>query len=128
MFKPNKSKPHIVRAVSVPTSSYVSGNVFSIDEQNFLGLLVRYTKGDETSLQLKIEISSDGGTTYDQESAESVSGGTSTVSLLERSFAATGNYWIDIYPVKGDLVRISAKATGGTPTGTVGISCISGWV
>jgi len=128
MIEPNKSQPHIIRSVAAPTSSYVAGNVFGIDEHNSISLLVRYTKGDETSLQVKVEISSDAGTTYDQETAESVSGGTSTVSLLERSFSATGNYWVIIYPIKGDIIKVSTKATGGTPTGTVGISCIGSWV
>lgn len=106
----------------------MAGTIFSSDEHNYLGILVQYTKGDETSLQVKVESSIDAGVTYGQQTAESVSGGTSTVSLLERSFAATGNYWIVISPMKADTIKISAKATGGTPTGTLTVSAITGWV
>lgn len=128
MFFPNKSRPHIVRAVAVATSSYVAGTVFSSDEHNCLGILVKYTKGDETSLQVKVESSIDAGTTYGQQTAESASGGTITVSLAERTFTATGNYWITITPFKADTVKISSKMTGGTPTGTVGIDAMTCWV
>lgn len=128
MIFPNKSKPHAVRSTAVLTGSYVAGTVFSADEHNFLGVLVKYTKGDETSLQVKIESSIDSGTTYGQQTSESVAAGTSTVSLLERTFTATGNYWVTINPIKCDTIKISAKATGGGPTGTLGVDAITGWV
>lgn len=127
MFFPNKSKPHVVRAVAAPTSSYVAGNVFSSDEQNTLGILVKYTKGDENSVQVKVESSIDGGATYGQQVTESASGGTITVTLAERTFTASGNYWIMISPFKADTVKISTKSTGGTPSGTVGIDAMTCW-
>lgn len=128
MVFPNKSIPHIVRAVAVPTASYVAGTVFSTDEHNFLGIFVEYTKGDETSLQLKIESSIDGGATYAQQTAEATSGGTVTVTLAERTFVGTGNYWVIVTPIKAYQIKISVKTTAGTPTGTVGVRAITGWV
>lgn len=128
MYLPQKSKPHIVRAVAVPTSSYVAGNIFSSDEHNCLGVLVKYTKGDENSIEVKVESSIDGGTTYGQQVAETASGGTITSSLAARTFSATGNYWFLVNPFKADTVKISVKSTGGTPTGTVGIDAITCWV
>lgn len=128
MVFPNKSKPHVVRAVAVPTSSYVAGTVFSSDEQNCLGVLVKYTKGDETSLEVKIESSVDAGTTYGQQTTEIATGGSIAVALAERTFTATGNYWVLVNPFKADTVKISVKATGGTPTGTAGIDAFTCWV
>lgn len=128
-MNPSLSKSLVtVRAVAVPTSSYVAGTVFSMDTQNYVGISVVYSKGDETSLQVKVEFSFDGGTTYTQTAAESTSGGTITGSLAERSYAATGNYLIVINPIKADTCKISVKATGGTPTGTVGVKAITSWV
>lgn len=134
MFFPNKSKPHIVRAVAAPTTSYVSGTVFSIDEQNMVGLMVSYTKGDETSIELKVESSIDGGSTFYQQITQSPSGGTITIvpgiySITAASYpSGTSNITFVISPIKGDVLRVSVKSTGGTPTGTVGITAITGWV
>lgn len=129
MVFPNKSKPHLVKAIATAiTGSYVAGTIFSTDEHNFLGILVEYTKGDESSIQIKVESSIDGGVTYGQQVAESASGGAITTTLAERTLAATGNYWIVISPIKADTIKISSKSTSGTPTGTSKISAITGWV
>ena len=127
MVFPNKSTPHAVRSSSTLTAANVAGTVFSIDEHNYLAIQVVYTKGDETSMQLRIESSIDGGVTYAQQVAESASAGVITVSLAERTFTVTGNYWVVITPIKGDLIRISARATAGTPTGTLALQAITGW-
>jgi hypothetical protein len=121
MIQPNKSKPHAVRASATLTGSYVAGNVFSADEHNTLGLLVQYTKGNETSAEIKIESSIDGGVTYGQEVTENASGGEITETLANRKLTASGNYWIVISPIKSDTIKVSVKATGGTPTGTMAI-------
>lgn len=127
MFPLEISK-HIVRESSSLTGAYVAGNVFSMSRENFLGIEVNYTKGDETSMQLKIEVSNDGGITFAQQAAESVSGGTITVNLAERSFSASGVYALAVYPIKAERVRISVKATGGTPTGACAIKAYTSWV
>lgn len=127
MIQANKSK-HTVRASAVLTAAYVAGTVFSSDEHNTLGVLVDYTKGDETSLEVKIESSIDGGTTYAQQITETATGGSIAVALAERTFTATGKYWVVVHPFKADTVKISVKATGGTPTGTVAITAMTSTV
>ena len=133
MFLPNKSIPHIIRAVAVTTSSYVAGTVVGFDEANMIGLEVTYTKGDETSIEIKVESSIDAGTTYAQQVTQSTSGGTTTLApaiytMTAASAATVQVFTIIITPIKGDIIKVSTKATGGTPTGTVGIKAITGWV
>jgi len=132
MIFPNKSIPHIIRTPLVLTSSYVAGTVVGIDEANMIGLECTYVKGDETSIEIKVESSIDEGTTYAQQVTQSTSGGTSTLtpgiySMTAASAAATQIFTLIITPIKGSTVRISAKATGGTPTGTLGLKAITGW-
>ena len=117
---------HTVRSSATLTASYVAGTVFTMDQDNYLTLIVDYTKGDETSMQLKIEASFDN-STYAQQVAESTSGGTITVSLAERSFSATGKYAIEVQPTRAKFIKVSVKATGGTPTGTAAITAGHSW-
>lgn len=124
---PIKKSYHTVREVAEPTSSYVAGTVFSVDEQNYLGVLVKYTKGDETSVQVQIETRVNG--VWGVQAAEGTpSSGEIAVDDAFRTYTATGNYWIVVSPIKADAVRVSVKSTGGTPTGTVGIDAVTGWV
>jgi hypothetical protein len=124
MITANKST-HVVRASAVLTGTYVAGTVFSTDEHNAIGILVNYTKGDETTLELKIESSIDGGTTYAQQTVESATGGVITATAAERQFTGTGKYWVLVHPFKADTVKISVKATGGTPTGPCAVSALA---
>lgn len=130
MIEANKSVHlDIVPDGTVPTANYQAGTIFSADEHNIMGMLIKYAKGAETSLQVKVEASIDSGVTYGQQTVESASGGTITASLAERTFAASGNYWVVIQPIKADSIKISYKATtGGTITGTVGIDAQTGWM
>lgn len=126
-------QPFVFFPTTTLTSSYVAGTVASFDEHNMIGLEITYIKGDETSLQIEIESSIDGGTTYAQQVTQSASGGTTTVtpnvySFTAASMAATQRMTILINPIKGDHIRVSAKATGGTPTGTIAIRGMFGWV
>lgn len=117
-----------VRAVTVLTGAYVAGTIRSFDRQNYLGILVKYTKGDETSLNLKVESSGDAGFTYGQQTTQTTSGAIVSNALAQYDFTVTGNYWIVINPFLADTVKISVKATGGTPTGTVGVDILTGSV
>lgn len=138
MVFPNKTsytagQAFLIKDTTALTSSYVAGTVASFDEHNMIGLEVTYVKGDETSLQIKVESSIDNGTTYGQQVTQSASGGTTTIAPNEYSFAAasmasTQVMNILINPIKGDHIKVSFKATGGTPTGTVKIRAIFGWV
>lgn len=117
---------HTLRASAVLTGAYVASTVFSVDQDNFLSIIVSYTKGDENSMEMKIEGSPDG-TLYARQAAESTTGGTTTVSLDERKFSATGIYAIEVYPVRAKTVKVSLKATGGTPTGTCALTASHSW-
>lgn len=128
MFNPAIEAPEIlIRSVVTLTSSYVPGTVFSIDRKNTVGIEVIYTKGDETSASIKVEVSNDGGTTWIQQDAQSVSGGTVSESLAVHQFTATGNYALVINPVRSQLMKVSTLATGGTPTGTMALRVVPSW-
>lgn len=130
MFEVNTTKStRTVRASSVLTSSYVAGTLISSDTQNFLGVMLSYTKGDETSCEVKIEVSLDGGVTFFQQDVETPDA-TGKIALTQgyRQLTATGNYAVTIYPMKADQIKISAKATGGTPTGTLAVTSVTSWV
>lgn len=127
MIFPNKSKPHVVRASTVLTTSYVAGNVFSCDEHNTLGILVQFTKGSLTSLEVKVEASIDGGVTYGQQTTETATSGSIAVALAERTFTASGNYWIVINPIKADTIKISVKGTGTVTDSLAAVSAITSW-
>ncbi len=126
-------QPRVIRATTVLTGSYVAGTIASFDEHNMVGLEITYVKGDETSIQLKVETSIDGGTTYGQQAVQSTSGGTTTLvpneySLTAASFPASQVINLLINPIKGDHLKVSAKATGGSPTGTLKIRALFAWV
>lgn len=133
MFLPNKSVPHIVRTTLAPTTSYVAGTVVGVDEANMIGIQVTYVKGDETSIEMKVESSIDAGSTFGQQVTQSSSGGTVTLTpgiytMTAASAAATQIFNFIINPIKADQVKISFKSTGGTPTGTIACKAITGWV
>ena len=131
MFNPNIviGNPFTVQSVYLATTAYTAGTVFSMDTHNALGLEITYTKGNETSMEAKIEVSNDGGTVYAQESTESTSGGTVTTSLGARSFSATGVYSVLVTPLRAKLVKVSSKTTFGTvSTGSVTIKAYPLWV
>ena len=128
MYNPAIEAPEIIlRAVATLTSAYVASTVFSIDRKNNVGIEVVYTKGDETSASVKVEVSNDSGVTWIQQDAQSTSGGTVSESLAVHQFTATGNYALVINPVRAQLMRVSALATGGTPTGTLGLRAVPSW-
>lgn len=85
---------------------------------------VDYSKGDETSMELQFEMSHDGTNFF----VPTTSAGVSLAQIL--TVTATGKYRVNI-PLVSDGTeiigaigqpeahyRLSAKATGGTPTGT----------
>lgn len=108
----------IVRADAILTTSYVAGTVLTdLENSNQLMLYLKYTKGSLTSFQLKVEFSDDG-VTYYQQTAESLSGGTSTCTPQSYTFAPSSdqNYVLAI-PIKASTVKVSVKGTG-TVTGS----------
>ena len=136
--------PRVVPLISAQTltASYASAGSFNFLETgygNFLGLLIKYTKGSETGVQLKVETTSDvslgvsttvlGATNWFQRVAEATTGGQTTLTPAYYEMTATGNYAETITPIKGDGVKISVQADtiGGSP-GTVTVYGITGWV
>ena len=98
------------------TNSYVAGNVLDTKiKQDRLALLLAATLGSLTSIQYKIEYSTDQVTWY-QETASSVSGGTATDTQVEHTISADGNYHL-VIPLVDRYVRVSVKGTG-TVTGS----------
>ena len=138
---PLKGSAQVIAAGVTLTGSYVAATVVSPDEQNYLGLLIKYTKGAEDTMQVKVDVSVDGGTTWYQQTAETATAGAISVAVAERTYTGTGNYVTVIQPIKvpqspssssgqKGLVRVSYKANSAspTPTGTVTITAVVGWV
>lgn len=134
---PLKTSAQVIANGVTLTDTYQAATVMSIDEHNFLGLLVKYTKGDETTMELKVEVSVDGGTTWYRQTVESPTGGSIAVTAAERVYTGTGNYATNITPLKVPMtptgsakgqIRVSYKGTGSTPTGTLTLTATVGWV
>ena len=101
-----------VRAEAVLTTSYVAGTVLTQTRiYNQLLVLVNFTIGSLTSMEVRVEFSNDNSTFYQEviDAANSLSQFTS--SLGDRTFTATGNYRIAI-PIADNFIRISVKGTG----------------
>lgn len=127
----------VVPAATVLTAAYVAGTLVSTDEANALCIDVIYTKGDETSIQIKVEATNESPATsssnWYQQVTQSATGGTVTLvpaiyTVVASGLSATQKFTIIINPVKGTAFRISTQATGGTPTGTYSIQAYTGWV
>lgn len=131
-------QPATIRTAAILTDSYVAGNVLGaesstvaspadiarVNEYNQLILYVAFTKGSLTSAEFKVEFSPDNSTFY-QESAMLIAGGTITDSVAEHTITATGNYRIAI-PMNDRYVRVSAKGTGTVTNSSMGITAILG--
>lgn len=120
-----------IRTAAILTNSYVAGTVLNYSNtnpalRNQLNILVKFTIGSLTSAQIKVEFSHDG-TNYYQDTFESISGGTSTLSNGEYSIGATGNFVISV-PIKFSYIKISAKGTGTVTSSEMTIDAIVGTV
>jgi len=114
-----------VRASAILTNSYVAGtDIENAWKYSQLILYVNFTIGSLTSAEIKVEFSNDD-STYIQETFSSVSGGTSTDTVGEHTFTATGKYRIAI-PIKDNYIRISAKGTGTVTSSLMTIDAVLG--
>ena len=113
-----------IRTAAILTTSYVAGTVLDVSKYSQVSLLVKFTIGSLTSAQIKVELSSDG-TTYFQETFQSISGATSTDSIGEHSISATGNYIINI-PVLSRYMKVSVKGTGTVTSSSVTVDALLG--
>lgn len=115
-----------VRSAAILTGLYVLGEVLDSGLRNQLVLIISFTKGSLTSAEIKLEFSYDG-TNYFQETSRSVSGGTSTDSLLVHTYTADGSYILDL-PLMYRYIKVSAKGTGTTTGSSMAISAVIGTV
>jgi hypothetical protein len=126
-------EPVTVRTAAILTNAYVAGTVIGgettgekskTNEYNQLILYVTFTIGSLTSASIKVEFSNDNSTYY-QETAMSISGGTVTESLAIHTISASGNYRICI-PMNDRYVKISAIGTGTVTSSSMGIKAVLG--
>lgn len=103
----------VIRTTAALTNSYVACTVLdNCKEYDQLMLNCKYTKNSSTSVEIKVEYSTDAGTTYFQDTNASVSSGTTTLSLNEFTYTgATGNFQIRL-PISARMIKVSAKNTG----------------
>lgn len=112
-----------VRAVLIPTTSYVAGTVID-NAQGFnqLDVLVAWVKEDATSCEVKVEFSVDG-TNYYRETNATATGGSTALVLNEYTFTTAGNYRIQC-PISARYAKVSVKGTGTLTTSTVGVTAV----
>ena len=116
-----------VRSAAVLTGSYVAGTtIVTRNAYNQAVIYLNFTIGSLTSLELKVEFSNDNSTFY-QETASSVSGGTSTDTILEHTYSATGKYRIPI-SIKDRYIKISVKGTGTVTSSSAAVDLVLGTV
>jgi hypothetical protein len=136
--------PKVVTLVNahVLTASYGDTGAYGYavtDLANYLGLLISYTKGDESGAQIKVEGTGDvslglattvaKSTNWFQRVAESTTGGKTALSQDYYEVTATGKYAENISPIKGDGVKVSVQAdTLGVAPGTITIYGIVSWI
>lgn len=117
-----------VRASSLPTTSYVAGTVIKgVELRNKLALLVTIDKQSATSFELIVEFSHTGESgTWFQQTSESVSAGTSTVSKKVYQFSTDGKHYIPPFDFLAAFIQISVKGTGTLTSTTVAVDAIIG--
>lgn len=118
-----------LRAAAVLTSSYVaSTNHVLTKGYSTASVTLTYTKGDEDSCEVKFERSNDGGTNWFPLAYVAVQA--SSVRLINVDVGQmTASQTVALPPIDISLCalfRVSAKATNGTPTGTLAISACGG--
>lgn len=104
------------------TGAYaLAGAEKRVDGATTAFLHLYWTKGDETSVEVKVEFALRASGTQAQETSGSTAAGVTTISIREYTFStATDNIIIPIR-IQGRFINVYIKATGGTPTGTYGM-------
>lgn len=120
--RPNPKSGTLVAAGTALTSSYVTaGSILPATGHDQTVLLVNWTKGDETSLEIKIQYSDTVDFTNAYERAVTTTDAAGLSTILDGTFTrtTTGKFMLPIANY-GQFVRFQFKATAGTPTGTFG--------
>ena len=113
MPKTNLSGAKVLRASLIPTASYVAGLSINCLMADNAAIWIDYTKGNETSLEVKVEFSpdwpstADGSSTWIQETS-------SADALVVHAYTASGVYRIALADVVAGKVRVSVKGTTGS--------------
>lgn len=112
-----------IRASATLTSSYVyTTGVAAGKGRDQIAVLVNYTKGDETSMEFLIQFSDTLAFTNAYSKIYKNTGGDGKVLPKVEYFQWTASAKHAIFtPSAGLFFRIGAKATGGTPTGTLAV-------
>lgn len=113
-----------LRATAVLTDAYVA-TTYHVLTKGYATASVTfvYTKGDEDSCEAKFERSNDGGTTWYPLAYKSAqTAGVAAISVDVAQMTASQSVTLPPLSVLGcALFRVSAKATNGTPTGTLAV-------
>lgn len=133
-----------VRSAAILTDAYVAGTIIGaktatlnspapadicLEGYNQLSLLVDFTIGSLTSLEVKVEYGIDdgsGGYLWYQDTFLSY-GAYGSSSLGAYQMTATGKYIISV-PIKARYIRVSTKGTGTVTDSTCNIKAIVGTV
>lgn len=105
------------------TAAYVYSDVYASGKgRDQIGLLVQYTIGDETSMELVVQFSDTKDFTVPFDATRLNVAGTGIVSALTEVYQWTASAKHAIFLNSAGLFfRVGVKATAGTPTGTCAI-------
>jgi len=118
-------KAGVLVAATTLTGTYaVQGNVISAHAYDQITLFCSWVKGDETSCEIKLEFSDTAAFTnaYDQIVVNTDAAGESTILSRNYTVDTASKKFILNIASQGFYFRVKAKATGGTPTGTLAIN------
>lgn len=106
---------------TITAAETLCGSQISVGSYSRLTIWCKYTKGDETNVAIIPKfLPTSGGDEY-AAITWSTTAGARTLTADSWVMSATGNRYI-VYDVSGiEFVKIYMDATGGTPTGTLGV-------
>lgn len=112
-----------VRADLIPTTSYVVGTQLD-DCHNFnqLDILVKWTAGTASSMEIYAEYSVDG-TTFFRDCNATVTSGSTALVASNYTFVDGGNYRIEI-PISCRYVNIYVKGSGTLTTSKIQVDAV----
>jgi len=105
-----------------------SDNFVRVRDRDWLIPVFAYTKGDETTVEILMQHSPDNGVSWlDYMTDPTPVAGVVVPLAIVWQYSATSTVAPEPISVTAmDLIRFASKATGGTPTGTLGISVMGG--
>ena len=113
-----------IRAAAILTTSYVATAARLIDEYNQLNLLVSFTVGSSSGVNIKIQFSDDKTTWFEENSTELTSGVLTHTDYIHR-FTGTGNKVISV-PITARWYRVSVQAITDATSTSLSITEVKG--